>query len=203
MAHVVALTGGIASGKSTVAKLLADAGCLIIDTDAISRDVVRPGTPGYAAVLAQFGHHLALSTEGLDRPKLARIVFGSEGARRRLEAIVHPLVRKEAARQTDLASADSLVVQMIPLLVETGQPERFEAVLVVDAPKELQVARIAARDGLDAAAAERRISAQASREQRLAAADFVIANTESLDELAAQVSQILADLRLQLGLATD
>lgn len=188
-AVVIGLTGGIASGKSAVADLLAARGAVVIDADLLAREAVAPGSPGLAAVVARFGPSV-LGTHGeLDRAALGRLVFAQPAARRDLEAIVHPAVRARAAELTAAAPDGSVVVQVIPLLVETGQQDAFDIVAVVDVDPSVQVARVRERDGLDAAAASDRLNAQAPRAARLAAADWVIHNAGSLADLAAEVDR--------------
>jgi dephospho-CoA kinase len=188
-AVVIGLTGGIASGKSAVADLLAARGAMVIDADLLAREAVAPGSPGLAAVVARFGPSV-LGTHGeLDRAALGRLVFAQPAARRDLEAIVHPAVRARAAELTAAAPDGSVVVQVIPLLVETGQQDAFDIVAVVDVDPSVQVARVRERDGLDAAAASDRLNAQAPRAARLAAADWVIHNAGSLADLAAEVDR--------------
>ncbi len=188
-AVVIGLTGGIASGKSAVADLLAARGAVVIDADLLARAAVAPGSPGLAAVVARFGPSV-LGTHGeLDRAALGRLVFAEPAARRDLEAIVHPAVRARAAELTAAAPDGSVVVQVIPLLVETGQQDAFDIVAVVDVDPSVQVARVRERDGLDVAAATDRLNAQAPRAARLAAADWVIHNAGSLADLAAEVDR--------------
>ena len=186
----VGLTGGIASGKSTVAHLLAERGAVVIDSDQLARDVVAPGTPGLAAVLRRFGDQVQASDGGLDRAALGRVVFADPSARRDLEAIVHPLVRQRAAELEAQAPVGAIVVQMIPLLVEVGMDRGFDEIVVVDADPGVQRARLMARNGLSAAEADARIAAQASREHRLAAASAVIDNSGALGELEPQVESL-------------
>jgi dephospho-CoA kinase len=188
----IGLTGGIGSGKSTVSAMLAELGAVVVDSDRLAREVVEPGTPGLAAVVAEFGPHILTAEGALDRPALAAIVFADPAARQRLEAITHPLVRARA-RDLEAAAADgSVVVHDVPLLVETGQADRFDAVIVVDADVETQVSRIAASRGMDPADVRARIDAQASREQRRAAADYVIVNDGSLEDLRREVAAVWA-----------
>ncbi len=190
----VGLTGGIASGKSTVSELLAGCGAVIVDSDKIAREVVEPGTPGLAAVVEEFGPTVLTESGELDRAKVGEIVFADEGARERLNAIVHPLV---GARSTELEeaarTAGRLVVNDIPLLVEVGYAPFFDEVIVVDVPVETQVERAVAR-GMAEADVRARISAQASREDRLAAATYVIDNTGSLEDLEKRVQEIYDSL---------
>lgn len=186
---VIGLTGGIGSGKSSVAHLLASRGAVVIDADQLARDVVAPGTPGLAAVVERFGAGVLGSDGGLDRQALGRVVFADADARGDLEAIVHPAVRARAAELTAAAPDGAVVVQMIPLLVETGQQDAFDLVVVVDVPTEVQLARVRERDGLGEAEAKARIGAQASREARLAAADVVISNNGSFGDLEQQVDR--------------
>lgn len=197
----IGLTGGIASGKSTVAGLLAAHGAVVIDADRLAREVVEPGTEGLAAISARFGHGVLRADGSLDRAALGRLVFADDGARRELEAIVHPAVRARAAELAAAAPPDSVVVLMIPLLVETGQADAFDLVLVVDVDPEVQLARLHARDGLNEAEALARVRAQADRDTRLAAADVVIANNGDPAELATAVDRFWADrvLPLQAG----
>ncbi len=155
------LTGGIASGKSAVAELLAAHGAVIIDSDVLAREVVAPGTPGLAAVVERFGPGVLRPDGVLDRAALGAVVFADPAARRDLEAIIHPTVRARAAELAAAAPRDAVVVQMIPLLVETGQQDRFDLVVVVDVEPEVQLARIRQRDGLDEPAALARVRAQA------------------------------------------
>lgn len=183
----IGLTGGIASGKSTVAERLVEHGALLIDADLLAREVVAPGTPGLAAVVARFGTGILASDGSLDRAALGRLVFADPAARRDLERIIHPAVRSRAAELVASAPAGSVVVQMIPLLVETGQADAFDLVVVVDVPTHLQTQRLISRDGLNAAQAEARLAAQAARAQRLAAADVVIDNSGSPAALRAAV----------------
>lgn len=190
----IGLTGGIASGKSTVSARLAELGAVVVDADRIARDVVAPGTPGLAAVLAEFGDAVLAADGTLDRPALGAVVFASEERRRALEAIVHPLVREAGAALEEAAAPDALVVHDIPLLVEAGRSGDFDAVLVVDVPVETQVERMVRDRGMSEADARARIAAQASREQRLAVADVVIENTVTLDDLLARVDAVHADL---------
>lgn len=186
---LIGLTGGIASGKSTVADLLAARGAVVIDADLLAREAVAPGTPGLAAVVERFGAGVLDPDGGLDRAALGRIVFADPDARRDLEAIIHPAVRARAARLTAAAPAGAVVVQVIPLLIETGQQDAFDLVVVVDVDPAVQLDRVRTRDGLDEAAARRRLQAQASREARLAAADRVIRNDGTPSDLAARVSE--------------
>jgi dephospho-CoA kinase len=192
----VGLTGGIASGKSTVSAILRDLGAVVIDADRISRDVVARGTPGLVAVVEAFGEDLLTADGELDRPAMAKVVFGDEEARRRLEGIVHPLVHREIARLELEAPDGEVVVHDIPLLAEAG-PERaatFDAVLVVDAPEELQLARMVEDRGWSEEEARARMAAQASREARLAIATSVIDNSGSLEELRLQVERAYSEL---------
>ncbi|MGL3804800.1 dephospho-CoA kinase [Paeniglutamicibacter sp. R2-26] len=186
----VGLTGGIAAGKSAVARQLAELGAVLIDADAIARAVVEPGTPGFAAVLDAFGPGVLAADGSLDRPALGALVFGDDDARARLNAIVHPLVRAEAARLRAAAPADAVVVQDIPLLVETGQAKDFDVVLVVAAPLEQRLQRLARDRGMDEAAALARISAQATDEERAAAADLVIENSGTVEQLRGRVNEV-------------
>jgi dephospho-CoA kinase len=186
----VGLTGGIASGKSAVAEELRRRGGVIIDSDVLAREVVAPGTPGLAAVVARFGAGVLRPDGTLDRPALGRVVFADPAARADLEAIVHPAVRARAAALAAAAPPGAVVVQVIPLLVETGQAGAFDVVVVVDADPDVQVARLMARDGLDREAALARLAAQAGREARLAAADHVISNDGSPDDLVGAVGEL-------------
>ncbi len=192
----VGLTGGIGSGKSAVADLLAGHGAVVIDADLLARAAVAPGTPGLAAVVAEFGEGVLTPSGELNRPALGEIVFADAAARARLNAIVHPQVRRLAAEQEQLAPPDAVVVHVIPLLVETGQQAAFDVVVVVDADPGIQLERIQSRDGLTPDQARARINAQADRAARLAAADFVIDNSGSRDDLAARVKELWALLRI-------
>ena len=185
----IGLTGGIGSGKSTVAALLAGHGARVVDADRIAREVVEPGTPGLAAVVAEFGPGVLTPDGALDRPALAGVVFSDPAARARLDAVVHPLVRARAAELIAAAPADAVVVQDVPLLVETGQAGSFDLVLVVETSTDLRVARLVDR-GLSEADARARIASQASDEERRAVADVVLRNDGDREALAAEVDRL-------------
>ena len=190
----VGLTGGVASGKSTVAALLRELGAVVVDSDVLAREVVEPGTPGLAAVVEAFGSEVLTADGTLDRPALGAVVFGDEAARRRLEAILHPLIRARAAELEAAAPEGTVVVHDIPLLVETGQAGRFDAVLVVDVPVETQVQRMVHDRGMGREDALARVAAQADREQRLAAATHVVDNTGTREDLRDRVTEVLEKL---------
>jgi dephospho-CoA kinase len=188
----VGLTGGIASGKTTVSRLFAALGVPVIDSDEIARDVVAPGTPALAAIVARFGAGVLQPGGDLDRRALRGIVFADPAARRDLEAITHPAIRAEMERRSAQAGG-AYQVLAIPLLVEGGAARsRVDRVLVVDCPEALQVRRVMARDGSTEAQARAVLAAQASRESRLAAADDVIANDGDLAGLRDQVEALHA-----------
>ena len=189
----VGLTGGIGSGKSTVADELTRRGAVIIDADRLAREVVEPGTPALAQIVARFGDRVLVGGR-LDRAALAKIVFADPQARQELESIIHPAVRRRAAELEAAAPSRSIVVHVIPLLVETGQAADFDVVVVVDVESEAQLDRLLARGGLSAEEARSRIAAQANRAQRLAAADVTLDNNGSLVELQAQVDDLWSDL---------
>lgn len=191
----VGLTGGIGSGKSAVAALLAGHGAVIIDADLLSRQAVEPGTPGLAQVVGEFGPEVLNPDGSLNRAALGEIVFADPDARGRLNAIVHPRVRELAVAAEQVAGPDAIVVHVIPLLVETGQAGDFDLVVVVDVDPDVQRRRVTARDGLSQAQAQARIDAQASREQRLAAADLVIDNSGTPQALVRRVSGLWERLR--------
>jgi dephospho-CoA kinase len=194
----VGLTGGIGSGKSEVARRLAAHGAVVIDADLLAREVVAPGTEGLAEVVKEFGEDVLTSDGALDRAALARIVFADPDSRRRLEAIVHPRVRaRAAALEAAAVAADSsaVVVHDIPLLVETGQAERFDVVIVVDVPEEIQVDRLVRMRGMTRDEARSRIAAQASRQERLRAATIVIDNSGDLADLDGKVHRVWEELR--------
>jgi len=189
----VGLTGGIGSGKSTVADELARRGAVIIDADQLAREVVEPGTPGLAQIVARFGNRVLIDGR-LDRAALAKIVFADPQVRQELESIIHPAVRRRAAELEAAAPSRSIVVHVIPLLVETGQAANFDVVVVVDVGSETQLDRLLARAELSAEEARSRIAAQANRAQRLAAADVVLDNNRSLVELQAQLDDLWSNL---------
>jgi dephospho-CoA kinase len=188
----IGLTGGIGSGKSTVARLLAARGARIVDADRIAREVVEPGTPGLEAVVAAFGPGVLTAEGALDRPALAAVVFADPEARRRLDGIVHPLVRARAAELVAAAPPDAVVVQDVPLLVETGQAGSYDLVLVVQADLDTRVRRLVGR-GVSEEDARARIAAQATDEQRRAVADVVLDNSGTVEELEAQVERFWAE----------
>jgi dephospho-CoA kinase len=194
--HVrVGLTGGIASGKSTVSAILRELGAVVIDADALARDVVARGTPGLAAVVEEFGPGLLTADGDLDRTAMGSLVFADEGARRRLEAIVHPLVFERIVDLETHAPPGAVVVHDIPLLAESGRADTFDAVVVVDAPQDVQVERMVRDRGWSEADALARIGAQAAPEDRRAIATYVVENTGTREELRRQVEKIYAELR--------
>lgn len=192
--RTVAVTGGIGSGKSTVARMLAGLGAVVIDSDVLARAVVAPGTAGLAAVAREFGGGVIAPDGSLDRAALAAIVFapGAEALRRRLEELTHPLVRAEFRRLRDAAAAadpDAIVVNDIPLVRTRAEADAFDVVVVVAAPLELRVVRLVAR-GVTEADARARIAAQIGDDERAALADVVIANDGDERQLAARVEAL-------------
>jgi dephospho-CoA kinase len=184
----IGLTGGIGSGKSTVAALLTERGAVLVDADRIARAVLEPGTPGLAAVAGEFGTGVLTADGALDRAALAAVVFADPRARARLDALVHPLVRAQAAEEMARAPEDAVVVQDVPLLVETGQAGSYDLVVVVETDLATRLRRLVER-GLPEDDARARIAAQATDEQRRAVADVVLDNSGSREELAAAVDR--------------
>ncbi|SCD45663.1 dephospho-CoA kinase [Streptomyces sp. TverLS-915] len=190
----VGLTGGIGAGKSEVSRLLVSYGAVLIDSDRISREVVEPGTEGLAAIVAAFGPEVLAADGSLDRPRLGGLVFADEERRRTLNGIVHPLVRERSAALQAAAPPGSVVVNDVPLLVENGLQALYDLVLVVDASPATQLSRLTGDRGMSEADARARMAAQATREQRLAAADVVIPNDGTREELAARVREVWQSL---------
>jgi dephospho-CoA kinase len=189
----IGLTGGIAAGKSVAAERLAARGAVLIDYDLLSREAVARGSVGLAAVVEAFGDGVLLPGGELDRPALGAVVFADAGARKRLNGIVHPVVRRLAAEREAAAAAvdpGAVVVHDVPLLVETGRADAFHLVVLVQAPAVLRVERLVRTRGLDRAEAERRIAAQATDEERLAVADVVLDGSGDPDELRVQVDAL-------------
>jgi dephospho-CoA kinase len=188
------LTGGIASGKSEVGRRLVGLGAVLIDADAVAREVVAPGTPGLAEIVQAFGPGILGPDGALDRPKLGEIVFADGALREKLNAIVHPLVSERMLEKERLAPPGSVVVHDVPLLAENGLAGLYDVVIVVDVPVTVQLERLTRLRGMPAAQAQARIDAQASRGQRLAIADIVIDNSGSLADLDRQVPRLWAEL---------
>jgi dephospho-CoA kinase len=179
---LIALTGGIASGKSAVAEIFAQLGAPVLDTDQIARDVVEPGTPTLAKLVAEFGNDILDASGKLDRARMRARVFADPEQRKRLEAITHPAIREELASRAQRAQGP-YQIHVIPLLVESGRAELYDRVLLVDTSEEAQLQRLLARDGSSDELARQILAAQASREDRLDAADDVIVNTGTLQDL--------------------
>lgn len=200
-AFVIGLTGGIASGKSTVDRLFRERGIVVADADVAARDAVAPGSTGLAEVVGAFGAGVLAADQGLDRAAMRRRVFDDPDARRTLEAIVHPRVR--SALEAACAAADGpYAIASIPLLAEAGGRAAYpwlQRILVVDVPQEVQLQRLLQRDGIDAALAGAMIAAQATRAQRLAIADDLLPNDGPLEALPAAVDALD---RLYRSLAT-
>lgn len=190
----VGLTGGIGSGKSEVLKRLRAHGATVVDADLAARRVVEPGTEGYDAVVKEFGSEVVAADGTLDRAKLGAVVFADPARRAALNAIVHPLVGALMAEWADAAPAGGIVVYDIPLLVEGGADRGYAAVIVVDADEEVRYARLLANRGMSREDAAARMAAQATRQDRLAAADYVIANNGSLEDLDQETDRVWSEL---------
>jgi len=189
---LVGLTGGIGAGKSTVSALLAERGAVIIDADAITHELQRPGTPVFAAIVERFGPSVVADSGELDRPALAEIVFNDPDELAALNAIVHPAVGAEmVTRLAAEADTDHIVVLDVPLLVESGRSD-MAGTIVVDVPPEIAIDRLVNQRGVSEADAKARMSRQASREDRLAKADRVIDNRGTLVDLEAQIDDVWA-----------
>jgi dephospho-CoA kinase len=197
----VGLTGGIGAGKSEVSRRLAAHGAVVIDADAIAREVVEPGTPGLAEVVAAFGPEVLLPDGTLDRPRLGDIVFADPDLRTRLNSIVHPLVGARMRELEESAGAGSIVVHDVPLIAENNLAGGYDLVVVVDVPPRLQLDRLVRHRGLTREQARARMAAQASRDQRLGIAGIVVDNSGSLAELDRQVGELWAELRRRAALA--
>lgn len=184
---LVALTGGIASGKSTVATVFEQLGATVFDSDQIARDVAKPGTVGLEQLLDQFGREILTNGE-LDRAKLAEIVFADENQRLKLEAILHPLIQAESKYRFD--DSDGIVIYQIPLLVESASNYQFDKVITVEASEETRVARLLKTRSMSTLEAKGRISAQTDRSTREKIADYVIDSDCDIEQLASQAEQI-------------
>jgi dephospho-CoA kinase len=193
----VGLTGGIGSGKTTVARMLSGHGAVLVDADQIARDLVEPGGEALAELVTEFGPRILQADGSLSRAELASMAFSDPRATERLNAIMHPLIRAEAARRLAAHPDAGVVVYDMPLLVETGQRDLVDLVVVVDVPEEVQIDRAVRLRGLDEADVQRRMTVQASRADRLAAADVVIDNSGT--ELATAEQVALLWQRLQMA----
>ena len=189
----VGLTGGIGSGKSTVAGLLAERGAVVIDSDVVAREVVAPGSDGLALVAAEFGPEVVGPDGALDRARLAAVVFTDAAARSRLNRIVHPLIAARTRELVGAAPPGAVLVHDVPLLVENKLASAYDLVLVVEAPEAVRIRRLRDERGMTEADARARMSVQASDAQRRAAADVVIENSGDLAELATAVGQVWRD----------
>ncbi len=193
----VGLTGGIGSGKSTVASLLADRGALVVDADVLAREVVAPGTDGLAALVVEFGPDIVTPDGSLDRAALAGIVFTDPSQRAKLDAITHPRIAAATRDCFAAAQPGQLLVHDVPLLVEVGLEGNYDHVVVVDCPDEVRIARLVGR-GLTDADARARIASQATRERRVAAADTVLDNSGSVESLTNAVDDLWQRLTEQI-----
>ncbi|MEM6512419.1 MAG: dephospho-CoA kinase [Pseudomonadota bacterium] len=185
----IGLTGGIASGKSAAARFFSELGVPVIDTDIIAREVVKPGSAGLEGIRERFGSGVLDDDGTLNRAVLRAVVFADPAKREVLEAILHPLIRAETVRQAEAAGGDYQVI-VVPLLVESPLKAFVDRVLLVDCSEETQIRRLLARDGGDEASARQILAAQASREQRLAIADDVIGNENTLQDLQTAVAEL-------------
>jgi dephospho-CoA kinase len=185
----VGLTGGIASGKSTVANMFAGLGAVVIDTDVIAREVVAPGQPALDEIAQTFGESVLTAAGGLDRVAMRQLVFSDDDARKRLEAIVHPRIQEETRRQSAQAGGIYQIIA-IPLLVESTLKSFVDRILVVDCDEETQIRRLLVRDAESEAQARRMLAAQTSRSERLAIADDVISNDQTLADTQDQVTAL-------------
>ncbi|MDA5142985.1 dephospho-CoA kinase [Streptomyces sp. AD681] len=190
----VGLTGGIGAGKSEVSRLLVEHGAVLIDADRIAREVVAPGTPGLAAVVAAFGEDVLAEDGTLDRPKLGSIVFADPDRLAVLNGIVHPLVGERSRALEEAAAEDAVVVHDVPLLTENGLAPLYDLVVVVDADPATQLDRLVRLRGMTEQDARARMAAQATREQRREIADVVVDNDVPLDELRRRVKQVWDEL---------
>jgi dephospho-CoA kinase len=199
--RVVGLTGGIASGKTTFAGVLRARGVPVVDADALARAAVAPGAPALGEIARAFGPGVLAADGTLDRKALAAVVFADPAARRRLEAITHPAVRRGMAEETArlAAAGHPLAFYDTPLLYEVGLEGALDSVVVVWAPRDVQRARLAARDGLSGAEAEARLAAQLPIDEKAARADFVVENVGAPADLDAKADRLLADLRAGRG----
>lgn len=197
----VGLTGGIGSGKSAVSRLLVERGAVLVDADLVAREVVAPGTPGLAQVVAEFGPDVLRPDGALDREALGRRVFHDPAALARLNAVVHPLVGRRTVELAAAAAAEgtAVLVHDVPLLVENDLAGRYDLVVVVDAPPELQLRRLVEQRGMTDSDARARMARQATREQRLAAADEVVCNDGTLEQLRTRVDALWSRLRARVG----
>jgi dephospho-CoA kinase len=193
---LVGLTGGIGAGKSTVAEMLAARGAVVVDADVVARAVVAPGTPALAALVERFGAGVLAPDGSLDRPALARVAFADDTTRADLEAITHPAINEEFTRRVLEAPPDGVVVLDVPLLTESDQARKrpYEAVIVVEAPRDVRLARLEGR-GVDRADAERRMAAQASDEDRRKLATYVLDNSGDRAHLERQVDDVWSELQ--------
>lgn len=196
-AYCIGLTGGIASGKTTVASAFESLGIVVADADIAAREAVAVGSEGLAGIVAAFGTDVLDADGALDRAAMRKRVFGDDSARKRLETIIHPRVRETLARQCTQASSP-YAIAAIPLLTEVGARAAYpwlQRILVVDVPVDVQRERLMRRDGIDAALVDRMIAAQATREQRLAIADDILVNVGSLEDLQQHVAALDARYR--------
>ncbi|QPZ39962.1 dephospho-CoA kinase [Paramicrobacterium chengjingii] len=194
---LIGLTGGIASGKSTVARMLRDHGAVVVDADLLAREVVEPGTPALRGIQDLFGDDLIRPDGSLDRARLGTIVFGDRQAREQLNAIVHPAVRELAKKRFAAAAAadpEAIIVYDVPLLAESETLSHFDLIVLADAPAEMRRQRLIDLRGLNAQEASRRVNAQASDDARRTIADVIVDTTRSLDETATEVDQLWARL---------
>ena len=188
----IGLTGGIGSGKTTVANMFAERGASIVDTDLIAHSLTAPGGPAMPAIVAEFGPEFADATGALDRARMRQLVFADAGAKARLEAILHPRIR-DGALAVAAAATGSYVIYAVPLLVESGTwRSRVQRVLVIDCREEVQISRVMARNTLPESQVLAILAAQASRAQRLAAADDVIENNDGIAALTPQIDRLHA-----------
>jgi dephospho-CoA kinase len=190
---LIGLTGGIGSGKSAAARRLAELGATVIDSDQIAHNITAPHGAAIAAIQAHFGPELLTDDGSLDRPQMRRLAFNDPNALQLLEAITHPLIHAETQRQASQARENGALylVFMVPLLVESGYwPQVIDHLVVVDCPEELQIARVMQRNHLDRSQIEQIMSKQASREDRLAAADTILLNDGSLEKLIPQIDNL-------------
>jgi len=195
---LVAVTGGIASGKSVVSKMLEELGAPIIDYDVIAREIVEPGKPAWKDIVAYFGEQVLKEDRQIDRKKLSDIVFRDTEKRKKLEGFTHPRIIEEAARQADEIAGknpDAIIQVAVPLLIEINIQYKFHKVLLVYVPRETQIERLIKRDGITREAAESILKAQLPIDEKLGYADFVIHNEGTLEDTRRQVEQVWEELK--------